>query len=245
VSAPAGRESGKKDSISSLLLPEIVRETSLPFFTPPGPMMSDATVRMPPLYNCAWRMFFCASGGIWPAIGDSPTDCISSSPPRQEYRECNQMRGGRMQKWCGNGLVGNQGKWYLVGYCRLRVDYRTFRLDRIQDVAPTSEHCAKRAEFDFRAYAVEHLINYPVKWHIMVVFKAPMDRVRKRIPPSLGTLTETQDGTCLDWPTDDLEYAARYLMARGVPFVVQSPPEFRDALRRLAEETARIAATTS
>jgi predicted DNA-binding transcriptional regulator YafY len=140
------------------------------------------------------------------------------------------------------GLVGSQGKWYLVGYCRLRVDYRTFRLDRIQDAVPTSEHFAGRPDFDFRAYAVEHLLNYPVKWHIKVVFEAPLDRVRKSIPSSLGTLTETPDGTCLDWPTDDLEYGARYLVSRGVPFAVQGPPEFRDALRMLAEEVHRIAA---
>jgi predicted DNA-binding transcriptional regulator YafY len=143
------------------------------------------------------------------------------------------------------GLVGSQGKWYLVGYCRLRVDYRTFRLDRIRDVVPTSEHFARRAEFDFRAYAVEHLLNYPVKWHIKVMFQAPIATVRKSIPSSLGTFTETPDGTCMDWPTDDLEYGARYLISRGVPFVIQGPQEFRDALQRLAEETARIAATTS
>jgi hypothetical protein len=74
------------------------------------------------------------------------------------------------------------------------------------------------------------------------VFEAPLDRVRKSIPSSLGTLTETPDGTCLDWPTDDLEYGARYLVSRGVPFAVQGPPEFRDALRMLAEEVHRIAA---
>ena len=32
------------------------------------------------------------------------------------------------------GMVGWNGHWYLVGYCCLRQDYRTFRLDRVQQV---------------------------------------------------------------------------------------------------------------
>lgn len=143
------------------------------------------------------------------------------------------------------GLVGRQGKWYLVGFCRLRKDYRTFRLDRIEQTLPAGERFVKHADFDFRAYAVEHLENYPVNWHLKVTFKAPLARVRERIPSSLGTLTETGDGVCLDWPIDDLDYGARYLMARGVPFVVQGPPEFRDALRNLAVQASLIAAATS
>ncbi len=140
------------------------------------------------------------------------------------------------------GLVGRQGKWYLMGFCRLRVDYRTFRLDRIQDAKQLAERFEKRADFDLRAYALRSLENYPVKFHIKVLFKAPPARVRDRIPASLGTLTTTPEGLLLDWPIDDLDYGARYLLARGVPFVVRDPPELRDVFRRLAEEAAGIAA---
>jgi predicted DNA-binding transcriptional regulator YafY len=139
------------------------------------------------------------------------------------------------------GIVGRQGKWYFVGYCRLRKDYRTFRLDRIQKALPTTERFVKRDDFDFRAYAVESLDNYPVNWRIRVLFKAPISRVRERIPWSLGTFAESAEGVSLEWPIDDLDYGARYLIARGVPFAVQGPPEFRDALRRLGEEANRIA----
>ena len=140
------------------------------------------------------------------------------------------------------GLVGRQGKWYLVGFCRLRVDYRTFRLDRIQEATPLTEPFRKQEGFDFRAYAIQHLENYPVNFHIKVLFKAPAARVRDRIPASLGTLTTTHEGLLLDWPIDDLDYGARYLMARGVPFVVRDPPELREVFHKLAEEAAGIAA---
>jgi hypothetical protein len=54
-------------------------------------------------------------------------------------------------------------------------------------------------------------------------------------------LAETADGVSLDWPTDDLCYAARYLVERAIPFVVKEPPELHAELRRLAEEVSRIA----
>ena len=139
------------------------------------------------------------------------------------------------------GLVGCQGKWYLVGYCRLRQDYRTFRLDRIQEANPLEERFEKDEAFDVRRYAIQHLQNYPVNYRLRVLFKAPLARVRDRIPPSLGTLSSRKDGVLLEWPIDDLDYGARYLLSRGVPFAVVEPPELRDAFRRIAREAESIA----
>ncbi len=143
------------------------------------------------------------------------------------------------------GLVGCQGKWYLVGFCRLRVDFRTFRLDRIREAAPREERFEKDEHFDVRGYAIKHLQNYPVNYHLRVRFKAPLSRVRDRIPASLGTLTRTRKGVELEWPIDDLDYGARYLLSRGIPFVVQEPPELRQAFEKLAEEARAIAAAES
>jgi len=139
------------------------------------------------------------------------------------------------------GLVGRRGKWYLVGWCRLRTDYRTFRLDRIAAADPGEDRFVPDGRFDFRAYAKAQLETYPVKWHLAVLFTAPAAKVRDRIPPDLGRLTETPKGVRLEWGLDDLYYGARYLMERGLPFIVETPEEFRDAMRRLAAEAARIA----
>ncbi len=141
------------------------------------------------------------------------------------------------------GLVGRRGKWYLVGYCRLRKDYRTFRLDRMRRTHPLVERFQKNEEFDFRAYAIDYLESTPVKWRIRVVFETELARVRTRIPSSWGILTKVEGGVAFDWPTDDLNYAARYLMGLSLRFVVEEPPELRDALRSLAEEAGRIAAS--
>jgi predicted DNA-binding transcriptional regulator YafY len=142
------------------------------------------------------------------------------------------------------GCVGRRGKWYLVGYCRLRQDYRTFRLDRMRKTHPLEERFHKNEEFDFRAYAIEYLENTKAKWRVRVVFESELARVRRRIPSSWGTLTKVEESVAFDWPVDDLDFAARYLMGLSLRFVVKEPPELRSALRSLAEEAGRIAAIT-
>ncbi len=60
------------------------------------------------------------------------------------------------------------------------------------------------------------------------------------MPSSWGAFLKVDGGVAFEWGSDDLDYAARYLMARGLPFTIKGPPEFRDALRSLAEEARRI-----
>lgn len=43
------------------------------------------------------------------------------------------------------------GSWTLAGWCRLRADFRQFRLDRILDCAPTDETCPPDPARDLRA----------------------------------------------------------------------------------------------
>jgi predicted DNA-binding transcriptional regulator YafY len=128
-----------------------------------------------------------------------------------------------------------------VGWCRLRVDWRTFRLDRVRQVDPTAVPFVRNEEFDFRAYAKKQLETWPVNWHAAVIFPYTMARVRERIPSSLGTLTETPEGVTLDWPVDDLDYAARYLVSRFPRFRVLGPPELLASMRKLGEQVLGIA----
>ncbi|HUI73138.1 MAG TPA: YafY family protein, partial [Spirochaetia bacterium] len=113
------------------------------------------------------------------------------------------------------GLLGRQGKWYLVAFCRLRKDYRIFRLDRIHKAQTIDEEFAKNEDFDFRAYAIDYLENRVAKWRLAVVFAATRKALRERVPSSLGTQAQVPGGVRLEWSVDDLDYAARYLLTRG------------------------------
>ena len=141
------------------------------------------------------------------------------------------------------GLVEKAGRWYLVGACRLRGEYRTFRLDRIERMRVLDETFRPDESFDYRAFAEESLSHRPAKWTIAVEFRADYKEVAKRVPSYLGPLTETGSGVRLECPAEDLDETARYLVMVGLPFVVLAPPELKDALRRLAVEVARLAGT--
>lgn len=138
-------------------------------------------------------------------------------------------------------MIGWQGRWYLVGYCCLRQDYRIFRLDRIQQVEVLAEAFERAEEFDCRAYVMKQYGNPSARWHIEVEFQAALSTVQQKIPASYGSLTATPTGVLFQSHVDELEGQARYLMALNLPFVIHHPPELREELLRLAEQMVQIA----
>ena len=137
------------------------------------------------------------------------------------------------------GITGWKGHWYLGGYCCLRQDYRTFRLDRIQQVQILTETFKKAENFDFEAYVKD---QYNAGgFHMEVEFQAELYTVQQKIPTLYGTLTPTPTGVLLQEQYDDVESMARYLMALDLPFVIHNPPELREALRRLGERLVQVA----
>ena len=138
-------------------------------------------------------------------------------------------------------MVGWDGHRYLVGYCCLGQDYRTFRLARIQQVEMLAEPFERAEEFDCRAYVMKRNGESSARWHIEVEFQAALYTVQQKIPTSYGSLTATPTGVLFQCQYDDIESQARYLMSLNLPFVVHNPPELREALLRLAEQMVQIA----
>ena len=137
------------------------------------------------------------------------------------------------------GITGWRGRWYLGGYCCLRRDYRSFRLDRIQQLHVLAETFEKAEDFDFEEFVRE---NYKKSGTLMEVeFQADISTVQQKIPAEYGKLTPTATGVLLQEQYDDVEGMARYLMAINLPFVVHQPPALREALLRLGERMVQIA----
>jgi predicted DNA-binding transcriptional regulator YafY len=139
------------------------------------------------------------------------------------------------------GVAGWWGRWYLVAFCRLRQDYRLFRLDRMQQVRFLTETFAPDPAFDCQAYAVAQLGTSTRGWPVEVEFQATLTAVQQKIPAAYGSLAVTPDGVIFQCQTDDLLYMARHLVALNLPFVVRQPPELRDAFLQLAAQMTRIA----
>jgi predicted DNA-binding transcriptional regulator YafY len=138
------------------------------------------------------------------------------------------------------GITGWKGHWYLSGYCCMREGYRTFRLDRIQQVQILTETFEKAEDFDYETF-VKEKYNTRGTRQVEVEFQADLPTVQQKISTLYGTLTPTPTGVLLQEQFDDLETMARYLMAVNLPFIVHQPPELRETLLRLGERMIQIA----
>jgi predicted DNA-binding transcriptional regulator YafY len=133
------------------------------------------------------------------------------------------------------GLVYHGGWWYTIGYCHLRQDIRTFRLDRIHALESREERFTPPANFDCLAYAIQAFAAIPSRWLAEVLLQTSLEQIREAVPATFATLEETPAGILLRAYDDDLQHTARFLVTLGCPFRVLQPPELVEELRRLAE----------
>ncbi|MBI5035226.1 MAG: YafY family transcriptional regulator [Chloroflexi bacterium] len=134
------------------------------------------------------------------------------------------------------GLAYYQDKWYAVGYCHLRRDLRSFRLDRIEQVALSDARFERPETFDALAYVVQALATVPRRFSFQLWLQVDLLTAQSIVPNDLGILEPRDDGVLLNGRTDDLDWLARQIAGFPFAFVVKKPKQLRAALRRRAEE---------
>ncbi|MEV4461510.1 YafY family protein [Microbispora sp. NPDC049633] len=132
------------------------------------------------------------------------------------------------------GLVFHAGRWYLTGHDHRRGEVRTFRIDRIGQVAATEEEFPAPGEFDPVAHVMESLAGVPYRHEIEVVLATTMEEARRRIPPTVAALAPADGGVRVTGRAERLDGMAQMLAGLGVPFTVVGPPELREEVRALA-----------
>ncbi|MEN3540742.1 YafY family protein [Microbispora sp. ZYX-F-249] len=132
------------------------------------------------------------------------------------------------------GLVFHSGRWYLTGHDHRRGEVRTFRLDRMGQVAATEEEFPAPGEFDPVAHVMESLAGVPYRYEIEVVLATTMEEARRRIPPTVAALAPVDGGVRMTGRAERLDGMAQVLAGLGVPFTVVAPPELREEVRALA-----------
>ena len=139
------------------------------------------------------------------------------------------------------GLVSRRGRWYVPAQDRASGELRTFRADRIGRAAIGEPAAPREPGFDPAAHVIRMLARLPYEWRIEVVLDAPLDEVRRRVPPTLGEVREEGHGTRLELGADSLEWAAGFLAGLGAEFSVVEPDELRAELGELGARLARAA----
>jgi predicted DNA-binding transcriptional regulator YafY len=122
------------------------------------------------------------------------------------------------------------GAWYVAGYCHLRRDLRSFRLDRVRSVRALPGTFGMPRPFDVLKYLRESIAGVRRRHTIVVQFYAAMPAVRRAVPSSMGRLVELAGLVCLEAQADDLRWFARELARLDLEFRIVKPKALRTAL---------------
>ncbi len=141
------------------------------------------------------------------------------------------------------GVLHHDGRWYAVGYCRLRSDVRVFRVDRVRDATLLETKFERPSDFDARAFLLRTLPFAASSWAVEVWIDCSPAGLQDRVPPGRVTLTEAESGTLLCAQTANLEWLAAMLLSLQFPLQVRAPEALREAFATLAVQAAAYSRT--
>jgi predicted DNA-binding transcriptional regulator YafY len=136
-------------------------------------------------------------------------------------------------------LVHRAGWWYVIGFCHVHREVRTFRVDRISEITVLDEAFTTSANFELQSYLQNE-------------FRAqPSILARLRFEPAMvhlvawnrsywDTVQQNADGSVevsLSVPT--LEWAASTALAYGPAVEALEPPELRVMVKDWLEATGK------
>jgi predicted DNA-binding transcriptional regulator YafY len=132
------------------------------------------------------------------------------------------------------GVFYQDNYWHLIAWCRLREDYRDFRLDRISNISLTGERFRTQHP-NLNEYISRSARERNLQQVVM--------RVEKRIVPYLNeqkyyngfvSEREVDDMVEMTFLTEYIEGFVRWMMMYGDTAVIVSPEELRTKVRDLS-----------
>jgi predicted DNA-binding transcriptional regulator YafY len=144
-------------------------------------------------------------------------------------------------------LVSLGRRWYLVAFDLTRQDWRTFRLDRLDNPRSTSMRFSPRElpAKDAAAFVRASIGNvFAASRTVEVLVHAPAATVRGAVG-QWAAIDEVDDGRCrLRMTVENLDWPALALGAVGADFEILQPPELVDHIREWAIRFTRATSAT-
>lgn len=164
---------------------------------------------------------------------------------RLEVRYRSHGSGFTYRKLDPYGIVYLNNNWYAAGYCHLRKDVRTFRLDRLEILKPTGETFKPPKNFNAFKTISESLAQAPFPGSVLcrVWLQTNLAEASKYIPAYVATLEPDGNGVTLtmmahpDW----FWRAAVYLLEFPFPVKVLEPDGLKEGLETLAKRAKKLA----
>jgi predicted DNA-binding transcriptional regulator YafY len=125
------------------------------------------------------------------------------------------------------------GNWYLIGHCHLRGELRTFRVDRIEDVAATAAGFEIPADFDARTHLQRMGEERPSTYYlVMVRFDPEVAHIVRERREEWQELVEHPDGSVtLSFQSSDLAWPCRWVLTYRDGATVIEPPALVEMVR--------------
>ncbi|HZJ08380.1 MAG TPA: transcriptional regulator [Trueperaceae bacterium] len=130
------------------------------------------------------------------------------------------------------------GPWYVVAYCHLRQDLRTFRIDRIRSITPTAETFPRPTGFDAYRHVGAGIAMLPGHGNIVcrALLKTDLHTASRQMSLATMLLEPVEDGVRLTVRTNTygLEWVVHQLLRLRFEVKIEGPKELKDAATRLA-----------
>ena len=139
-------------------------------------------------------------------------------------------------------LVSAGRRWYLLAWDVQRADWRTYRVDRLDQLQLTGLRFAERRlpVGDAAAFVAEAIRSQFTTYSAVIRLAAPAEVIAARVPPSTGSLEAVDDSSCvLHATTDSLEWLAMLLGVLDVDFDIVEPAALVDCVRSIARRLDR------
>jgi predicted DNA-binding transcriptional regulator YafY len=132
-------------------------------------------------------------------------------------------------------MMHTDGRWYLIGYCLTRKAMRTFRLDRVSELAMGTGTFKRPADFDARRYMQTSMPFIQSRYQIDVWIEMPLAEAEQTFSMWRVAIEEEDGGTRMRCARDRLEMIAALLLSAGRRIVVRNPDELRETFRQMAK----------
>jgi predicted DNA-binding transcriptional regulator YafY len=139
------------------------------------------------------------------------------------------------------GIVYHLGYWYTAGFCHLRKDLRTFRLDRVVTLKKIEQSFEKPSEFDTLQNVLDSLATMSGVYTVEILLHATIEQVRQVLLPTAGIFEETTAGIIWRRETHDLNWIGYLILQFDFPISIHQPKELRDLMQHLANKAMSIA----
>ena len=136
------------------------------------------------------------------------------------------------------GLIQHTGEWYLVGHCHKRGDTRTFRVDRIAALTPSTTTFVPPADLDLEAYRRTELYVPPADAVTVRVHLDPLAVTRVGAGWPVGEVTPHDDGSAeILIDCEGFEWITGWVLGMGRHARIVEPVEARAAMRDRVSRT--------